>query len=336
MPQYEYYTNSQYVGMGDGMQQRSLSMTGYFDKGKRTRREQFLYDMDRVLPWTRLVATIEPYYPKGEGGRPPLPLARMLRIYFLQQWYNLSDPAAEEALYDSAAMRRFAGVTSDADVIPDETTILNFRRLLEKHELTATLFAQTNAHLAEAGLIVGRGTIVDATIVHAPSSTKNATGKRDPEMHQTQKGKQWYFGMKVHTGTDADSAVVHTLTATPANVHDSQVLGELLHGVEEQLIADAGYASKEAQALAEQAGLTWSVCERAGGGRALSERQKQRNRRISKIRAFVEHPFYVVKVLWGHAKVRYKGIAKNLAQMYALFALANVFRLRHRLLVLQG
>jgi IS5 family transposase len=317
------------------MQQRSLSMTGYFDKGKRTRREQFLADMERVVPWARLIARIEPYYPKGEGGRPPLPLARMLRVYLLQQWYNLSDPAAEEALYDSAAMRRFAGVTSDADVIPDETTILNFRRLLEKHELSATLFAEINAHLAEAGLIVGRGTMVDATIVHAPSSTKNATGKRDPEMHQTQKGKQWYFGMKVHAGTDADSALVHTLTATPANVHDSQVLGELLHGAEEEVIGDAGYASKETQALAEEVGLTWRVCERAGGGRALTARQKQRNRRISKIRAFVEHPFYVVKVLWGHAKVRYKGIAKNLAQMYVLFALANLFRVRGRLLALQ-
>ena len=212
------------------MQQRSLSMTGYFDKGKRTRREQFLADMERVVPWARLMARIEPYYPKGEGGRPPLPLARMLRLYLLQQWYNLSDPAAEEALYDSAAMRRFAGVTSDADVIPDETTILNFRRRLEKHELSATLFAEINAHLAEAGLIVGRGTMVDATIVHAPSSTKNATGKRDPRCTRPRRASGGLRHEGASTGTDADSALVHYPTATPANVHDQSSTGRAVVG----------------------------------------------------------------------------------------------------------
>lgn len=214
--------------------QMSLSITGYFDKGKKTRREQFLAEMDQVVPWAQLCAVIEPRYPKvsPRGGRPPLPLERMFRIYCLQQWYNLSDPGAEEALYDSITMRQFAGVRTDADVIPDETSILNFRRLLEEHKLTEQLFTSINTHLSERGLIVGKGKIVDATIIDAPSSTKNAQKKRDPEMHQTRKGKQWYFGMKVHTGTDTDSGLVHTVSATAANVADINVLGELLHGGE--------------------------------------------------------------------------------------------------------
>ena len=204
------------------MEQQALSMTGYFDKGKKTRREQFLSEMNLVVPWARLCALIEPHYPKGSraGGRPPLSLERMFRIYCLQQWYNLSDPGAEEALYDSIAMRQFAGVRTDADIIPDETSILNFRRLLEKHKLTELLLSEINAHLCERGLFVGKGTIVDATIINAPSSTKNAEKKRDPQMHQTRKVNQWYFGMKVHTGTDTDSGLVHTVRATSANVAD--------------------------------------------------------------------------------------------------------------------
>src|SRR5215203_496833 len=228
------------------MKQTTLSMTGYFDKGKKTKREQFLAEMDQVVPWAQLCGLIEPHYPKPSraGGRPPIPLERMFRIYCLQQWYNLSDPAAEEALYDSIVMRRFAGVRSDGDIIPDETTILRFRRLLEKHELTAALFTEINRLLAQRGLFVGKGTIVDATIIHAPSSTKNAKQERDPEMHQTRKGKQWYFGMKMHTGTDAESGLVHTIEATAANVHDANVLGQLLHGKEEALYGDSAYHSK--------------------------------------------------------------------------------------------
>src|SRR5580765_5665308 len=216
------------------MNQISFAMTGYFDKGKKTRREQFLAEMEQVVPWARLCALIEPHYPKGSaaGGRPPLPLERMFRIYCLQQWYNLSDPGAEEALYDSITMRRFAGVSTDADVIPDETSILNFRRLLEKHKLTERLLTEINTHLCERGLVVGKGTIVDASIINAPSSTKNKKNKRDPQMHQTKKGKQWYFGMKVHIGVDTDSGVVHTVQGTPANVADVNMLGELLHGGE--------------------------------------------------------------------------------------------------------
>ena len=317
------------------MRQVSFSMTGYFDKGKKTKREQFLAEMEQVLPWTRLFALIEPHYPKGSpaGGRPPLPLERMFRIYCLQQWYNLSDPGAEEALYDSVTMRQFAGVITDADVIPDETSILNFRRLLEKHQLTERLLSEINTLLCERGLLVGNGTIVDATIINAPSSTKNAKKKRDPQMHQTRKGKQWYFGMKVHTGTDTESGLVHTVVGTAANVADVNVLGELLHGAEESLHGDSAYHSKELKAQAEANGLAFNVNQRATRSKPLTKAQRARNRRLSRVRATVEHPFLVVKRLWGHAKVRYRGIKKNIAQMYTLFALANVFRVRRQLMI---
>ena len=315
------------------MKQGSLSMTGYFDKGKKTKREKFLAEMDQVVPWARLCALIEPCYPKASpaGGRPPLPLERMLRIYCLQQWYNLSDPGAEEALYDSITMRQFAGVRSDADVIPDETSILNFRRLLESHQLTERLLAEINAHLCERGLLVGKGTIVDASIIDAPSSTKNARKKRDPQMHQTRKGKQWYFGMKVHIGVDTDSGLVHTVRGTAANVADVNVLGELLHGGEESLHGDSAYHSKQLKARAEESGIAFNVNERGTRHCPLSKTQRARNRRLSRVRATVEHPFLVVKRLWGHTKVRYLGIAKNLAQMHTLFALANVYRVRRQL-----
>ena len=316
------------------MKQRAFSMRGYFDKGKRTRREKFLAEIEAAVPWGRLYALIEPRYPKGSaaGGRPPLPLERMLRIYCLQQWYNLSDPGAEEALYDSLTMRRFAGVSTDEDVIPDETSILNFRRLLEKHKLTERLLAEINTYLSERGLILGKGTIVDATIIDAPSSTKNEKKQRDPQMHQTRKGKQWYFGMKVHTGTDADSGLVHTVKATAANVADVNVLGELLHGAEQSLHGDSAYHSKDLKAQAKASGIEFNVNQRGTKHRPLTRAQRLRNRRLSRVRAVVEHPFLVVKRLWGHAKVRYRGIAKNLAQMNTLFALANLYRVRYRLL----
>lgn len=320
------------------MKQISLSMKGYFDKGKTTRREKFLGEMEQAVPWSRLYALVEPFYPKGSaaGGRPPLPLERMFRIYCLQQWYDLSDPGAEEALYDSITMRRFAGVSTDSDIIPDETSILNFRRLLEKHQLSERLFAQINAYLSERGLIVGKGTIVDATIINAPSSTKNEKKERDPQMHQTRKGKQWYFGMKVHTGTDADSGLVHTVRATPANVADIDVMGELLHGNEERLHGDSAYHSKELKAQAEASGIEFNVNERGTKSRPLTKAQRSRNRRLSPIRAVVEHPYLVVKVLWKHAKVRYRGIKKNLAQMHTLFGLANLYRVRYRLITPTG
>lgn len=316
------------------MKQAALSMTGYFDKGKKTRREVFLAEMERVVPWGRLLGLIEPHYPKGSraGGRPPLPLERMFRIYCLQQWYNLSDPGAEEALYDSITMRSFAGVRADDDVIPDETTILNFRRLLERHELTERVLAEINAHLSEQGLFVGKGTIVDATIINAPSSTKNAENKRDPEMHQTRKGKQWYFGMKLHTGVDDGFGLVHTVQGTAANVADVNLFGELLHGGEERVHGDSAYHSKALAAQAEASGIEFSVNQRGSKHKPLTQAQRARNRRLSRVRAVVEHPFLVVKRLWGHTKVRYRGIAKNLAQMNVLFGLANLYRVRRHLL----
>jgi len=316
------------------MKQNSLSMTGYFDKGKKTRREVFLGEMEQVVPWSRLLALIEPHYPKGsdKGGRPPLPLERMFRIYCLQQWYNLSDPGAEEALYDSITMRQFAGVRADDEVIPDESSILNLRRLLERHKLTERVLTEINAHLSERGLFVGKGTIVDATIINAPSSTKNAEKKRDPQMHQTRKGKQWYFGMKMHTGVDDGFGLVHTVRATSANVADVNVFGELLHGGEERVHGDSAYHSKELKARAEACGLEFNVNERGSKHHPLTVRQRARNRRLSRVRAIVEHPYLVVKQLWGHAKVRYRGIAKNLAQMTVLFGLANLYRVRYRLL----
>jgi len=316
------------------MKQESLSMTGYFDKGKRTRREVFLAEMEQVVPWARLLALIEPHYPKGSaaGGRPPLPMERMFRIYCLQQWYNLSDPGAEEALYDSITMREFAGVRADDDVIPDETSILNFRRLLERHKLTERVLTEINAHLSERGLFVGKGTIVDATIINAPSSTKNAQKKRDPQMHQTRKGKQWYFGMKMHTGVDDGFGLVHTVRATSANVADVNVFGELLHGDEERVHGDSAYQSKELKAQSEASGVEFNVNVRGTKHHPLTAAQKARNRRFSRVRAIGEHPYLVVKQLWGHAKVRYRGIAKNLAQMTVLFGLANLYRVRHYLL----
>ena len=312
------------------MKQMTLLMTRYFDKRKRTRREQFLREMDRVVPWARLCALIEPHYPRASkaGGRPPIPLERMLRIYCLHQRYNLSDPAAKEALYDSIVMRSFVCVTCDADIIPDDTIILRFRRLLEIHQLTQGLFVEINSLLSERALFVRKGTIVDATIIHAPSSTKNAQSKRDPEMHQTRKRKQWYFAMKMHTGTDAESALVHSIEATAANVHDANVLGQLLHGEEQALYGDSAYHSQQLKELAESALLQFNVNQRGFKDRLLTQRQKARNRRLSKVRAVVEHPFLVVKRLWGHAKVRYRGLAKNLAQMYTLFVLANLYRVR--------
>jgi IS5 family transposase len=260
-------------------------------------------------------------------------MERMFRIYCLQQWYNLSDPGAEEALYDSITMRQFAGVRADDDVIPDESSILGFRHLLERHKLTERLLAEINAHLSERGLFVGKGTIVDATIIHAPSSTKNAEKKRDPEMHQTRKGKQWYFGMKMHTGVDDGFGLVHTVRATSANVADVNVMGELLHGGEERVHGDSAYHSKELQAQSEASGVQFKVNVRGTKHHPLSAAQKARNRRFSRVRAIGEHPYLVVKRLWGHAKVRYRGIAKNLAQMEVLFGLANLFRVRRHLLV---
>jgi IS5 family transposase len=305
-------------------------------KGKLTKREQFLSEMDQVIPWARLVKLIEAHYPKPGNGRPPTPLERMLRVYFLQQWYNLSDPAAEEALYDSETMRRFVGIEHGQDTIPDESTICLFRHLLEKHRLPDRIFGEVKALLTERGLLMSAGTIVDATIINAPCSTKNENKARDPQMHQTKKGNQWYFGMKAHTGVDKDSGLVHTVAVSAANLHDSQAMDELLHGQEQALWGDSAYQSKQRQQAAEEQGLAWHVNVKASRNRALTETERKDNRERSRVRAIGEHPYRIVKMLWGHAKVRYKGLMKNALQFFTLFALANLYLARRRLLPAAG
>jgi IS5 family transposase len=256
----------------------------------------------------------------------------MLRVYFLQSWYALSDPMAEEMLYDSEAMRRFAGIELGDDRIPDETTILNFRHLLEKHQLTEKLFAEVNAYLADKGITLRSGTLVDATIIDAPSSTKNKSKARDPEMSSTKKGNDWYFGMKAHVGVDADSGIVHSLETTTAKTHDSQVWDELLHGKETSVWADKGYvhAGREA-AFTKDGDAFWGVMRKAPKGGELDELDEQINRIIAKVRAKVEHPFRILKRQFGHVKARYRGLAKNRAHLFTLFALGNLFLMRRRL-----
>lgn len=304
-------------------------------KKKVTRREQFLAEMDAVVPWGRLLALIAPHYPKAgpKGGRPPMPLETMLRVYFLQNWYALSDPMAEETLYDSEAMRRFAGIELGDDRIPDETTILNFRHLLERHGLTEAIFVEVNGHLADKGITLRSGTLVDATIIDAPSSTKNKVGGRDPEMSSTKKGNDWYFGMKAHVGVDADSGTVHSLETTTAKVHDSRVWDELLHGDETSVWADKGYVSAEREAaFTEEEGKVWGVMRKAPKGGRLHPEDEKINRIIAMVRAKVEHPFRVLKRQFGYVKARYRGLAKNRAQLFMLFALGNLFLVRRRLL----
>jgi len=303
-------------------------------KKKQTRREKFLAEMEAVVPWTRLLALIEPHYPKAgsKGGRPPMPLETMLHVYFLQQWYALSDPMAEEMLYDSDAMCRFAGIELGDDRIPDETTILNFRHLLEKHALTEKLFAEVNGHLADQGITLRSGTLVDATIIDAPSSTKNRAKARDPDMSSTKKGNDWFFGMKAHVGVDADSGIVHSLETTTAKVHDSQVWDELLHGAETSVWADKGYVSVARETAFSGPGKFWGVMRKAPKGGALHPIDEDINRTIAMVRARVEHPFRMLKRQFGYLKTRYRGLAKNRAQLFTLFALGNLFLVRRRLL----
>jgi IS5 family transposase len=299
-------------------------------KGKVTRREQFLTDMDRVIPWSQLVALIAPHYPKAGLGRQPLGLEKMLRIYFLQQWFELSDPGAEDAIYDSESMRRFVGVTLGEDPVPDESTILRFRHLLEEHRLTEGIFALVRELLEARGKLLKAGTIVDATILAAPSSTKNASGTRDPEMRQAKKGNTWFFGMKVHVGTDRQG-LVHSLTTTHAAAADIDHLPELLHGEERELYGDRAYWSESLRQECAQHGIRYRVQRRTTRRRPLSPRWEAINRSRARVRARGEHVFHVVKRLWGFRKVRYRGLAKNTARVYAVFALANLYLMRHRL-----
>jgi transposase, IS5 family len=313
------------------MKRVTFAGLAYENKKKKTRRERFLDEMDEVIPWDELTQVIIQHYPKAGNGRQPMPLEWMLRIYFLQQWYGLSDPAMEDALYDIESMRRFAGIDLELDAVPDETTILNFRHLLEKHNLTKRLFDQINHYLTGRGLLVREGTIVDATIINAPSSTKNRAKVRDPEMKQTKKGNQWYFGMKAHVGTDADRGLVHSIVVTNAAVHDSRVMDKLLHGKELSVYGDKAYASKEKKQDYEARGIEWCIKRKANRGQQLTLEDKAYNHQQGKIRAKGEHAFRVVKHLWRYQKVRYKGLFKNTAQVFSLFTLANLYLARHDL-----
>jgi IS5 family transposase len=315
---------------------KQQTLTGFEKYGKTTRRAQFLAEMERVVPWSELCAVIEPVYPKAgaEGGRPTIPLERMLRVYFLQQWFNLSDPAVEEALYDSAAMRDFAGIDLGREAAPDETTVCKFRHLLERHKLGKELFVAVNQHLKSQGIKVTRGTIVDATIINAPTSTKNRDGKRDPEMHQTAKGKQWFFGMKAHVGVDSKTKLIHTVLASAANVHDREALPHLLHGKETRVWGDQGYQG-QTQIIHRRAAKAKDFTNRRYrfNGR-VNEIEKAKNRTKSQIRAKVEHVFGVIKRVFGFQKVRYRGLAKNLHRLQVTAALTNLFMVRRRLLAM--
>lgn len=312
------------------MKQATLGSSDWALKVKVTRRAKFLAEMDAVIPWTRLLAVIEPHFPKAVQGRPPHPLPRMLRIHFMQQWFNLSDPAMEDALYDSESMRRFAGIDLTTDLVPDETTILRFRHLLEKHRLAEQLFGEVRALLEEKQLLLKSGTIVDATIIAAPPSTKNAAQARDPEMKQTRKGKQWHFGMKVHVGTDR-RGLVHSVVTGPASEGDITRIDELLHGQEREIFGDQAYWSEDHRQHCHHAGIAYRVNRRARPGRPLTEWQKTINRTRSRQRARGEHAFHVVKNLWGFAKVRYRGLYKNTVRTLTLFALSNLYLARRLL-----
>ena len=307
---------------------------------KRTRKRQFLDEMERVVPWCDLVALIEPHYPRGKTGRPPFGIAVMLRIHFLQQWFGLSDPAMEEALHDTPMYREFAGLESGPVRLPDESTILRFRHLLEAHGLAHRMLQAINATLSERGLMLKTGSVVDATLIAAPSSTKNASGTRDPEMHQTRKGKQWYFGMKAHIAVDADSGLVHSVIGTAANVCDLNVAAALLHGRETVAFGDAGYQGVHRRDEAK--GPLWHVAMRPGKRRRLDKTNAADalidavERTKASVRAKVEHPFRVIKRQFGFLKVRYRGITKNTAQLHTLFALSNLWMARRRLMAMPG
>lgn len=316
--------------------QGSFSDLEYAAKKKVTRRDRFLGEINAVTPWLALVAEIEPFYPKGTGrGRPPIGVERMLRMYIAQQCFGLSDEGIEDAIYDSQALRSFVGIDLLRESAPDATTLLKFRRLLEDNKLTERIFAAINTLLAVKGLILKEGTVVDATIIAAPSSTKNQSGGRDPEMHQARKGNQWHFGMKAHIGVDVESGITHTLVTTPANTHDVTQAHALLHGNEKVVFGDAGYQGVEKREENLNTEVQWEVAMRPGKRKTLPDtpigRLKEQIEQIkASVRAKVEHPFHIVKNLFGMKKVRYRGLAKNTAQLYTLFGLANLLIAKRR------
>ena len=314
------------------MRQQTLACQASFEKyGRKSRRELFLDEMGQVVPWAELAALVEPHYAKAGNGRRPVGLSIMLRTYFLQQWFNLSDPGVEEALYESAALRRFVGVDLGVAPAPDETTVLRFRHLLEKHRLGEEMLDTVNLHLETRGIRIATGTIVDATIIHAPSSTKNASGERDPEMHQTRKGKQWYFGLKAHVGMDSKQGVVHSVCTTAASVADKHMLPDLLHGDEKKVWGDGGYQG-QTEAIREAAPDAQDMtCRRTKFKNYVDEVARRKNTTKSKVRAKVEHAFRILKRIFGFDKVRYRGLAKNHNRLCACFALVNLYLHRKRL-----
>ena len=320
------------------MKQASL---GLGNSTKRTRKVAFLAEMERVVPWSALVELVAPYAPEGRRGRPPFSVETMLRIHFMQQWFTLSDPAMEEALHDTPLFREFAGVGGWSDRVPDETTILRFRHLLEKHKLAPEILKSVNELLSAKGLLLKAGTVVDATLIAAPSSTKNKTGERDSEMHQSKKGNQWHFGMKAHIGVDAESGLVHTVRGTSGNVNDVVQANALLHGEEAEAFGDAGYQGVDKRDDANP-DVRWNVAMRPGKRKALDKTRtvgqliEQLEKLKASIRAKVEHPFRVIKRQFGHVKVRYRGLKKNTAQLTTLFALANLWMVRKKAEVLDG
>ncbi len=320
------------------MKQLGLSDSGFAKHPKKTRKAVFLGEMDQVVPWQRLVALIAPHYPKPGKGRRPYPLETMLRIHFMQHWFSYSDPAMEEALHDIPLLRAFAGLDAGVDAMPDETTILKFRRRLERHDLAEALLAEVNALLVERGLMLKQGTMVDATLVAAPTSTKNQSGKRDPEMSSTKKGNQWYFGMKAHIGADTAHGLVHTVHGTAAKVPDVKMTDDLLHGEEREVFGDKGYTtnSRTLSAPRSKGGPLWCFPYKKAAGAELPAWKQEINRRLSQLRARVEHPFRVVKRQFGFTKVRYRGLAKNTTQLKTLFALSNLYMVRRQLMVAVG
>lgn len=317
--------------------QSTFADAGFEKYRKKTRREQFLEDMEIAVPWEELVKVVEPYYPAGDGrGRRPIGIERMLRIHFLQIWFNLSDPAVEEALYDIKAMREFANIDLGREAAPDETTVCKFRHLLEEHELAEQLLESVNDYLATQGIKVSKGTIVDASIINAPSSTKNKDKQRDPEMHQTKKGGEWYFGMKMHIGVDSKTGVVHSVAMSAANVHDSQVIGELLHGDETRVWGDSAYTGQR-DAILEQAPYAQDFTNRRGArSRPLSDEEKSKNTTKSRVRARVEHVFRVIKQQFGMTKTRYRGLKKNGDRVVTAMGLANIYTHRRKLVRQMG
>jgi IS5 family transposase len=315
---------------GVALKQTTFSTAGFDRYAKTTKRAAFLAEMEQVVPWSELCGLVEPFYPKGATGRRPFGVERMLRIYCLQQWFNLSDPAAEEALYDSFSMRRFVGIDLGREPVPDETTICRFRHLLETHDFGRRMFECVHEHLEAKGLRLSNGTIVDATIIHAPSSTKNEEKARDPDMHQTKKGNQWYFGMKAHFGVDRRAKVIHSVVATAAHVHDSAVLGDLLHGAERDVWGDQAYQGqsevikKQAPKARDRTNRRYRHCG------VVNEAERARNQEKSKVRSRVEHVIGVIKLKFGFTKVRYRGLGKNANRLFATCGLTNLYIVRHR------